>query len=113
VRLILLGFALAMAGCASSGSKSSAPAAGSNKAGATSEVAALEVPPQAMTMYEQATAIMASGDYLDAELRLKEFLLQYPGYPGAHVNLAIIHVNNEDEASARAALDAALAINPE
>jgi tetratricopeptide (TPR) repeat protein len=113
VRLILLGFILAMAGCASSGSKSPAPAGGLNKAGATGEVAALEVPPQAMTMYEQATAIMASGDYLDAELRLKEFLLQYPGYPGAHVNLAIIHVNNGDEASARAALDAALAIDPE
>ena len=34
---------------------------------------------------------MAAGDFVDAELRLKEFLLQYPDYPGAHVNLAIIH----------------------
>jgi len=113
MRLMLLGFALAVAGCASTGSKSSAPGRGSAQAGATGAAAALEIPPQAMTMYEQATAVMASGDYLDAELRLKEFLLQYPGYPGAHVNLAIIHVNNDDEAAARAALDAALAINPE
>jgi tetratricopeptide (TPR) repeat protein len=66
-----------------------------------------------MTMYEQAIAVMASGDFLDAELRLKEFLLQYPGYPGAHVNLAIIHVNNEDDEAARAAIDTALAINPD
>ncbi|MGI9223393.1 MAG: tetratricopeptide repeat protein [Woeseiaceae bacterium] len=113
MRLTLLGFALAVAGCASTGSNSSAPGRGSAQAGAAGTAAPLEIPPQAMTMYEQATAVMASGDYLDAELRLKEFLLQYPGYPGAHVNLAIIHVNNDDEAAARAALDAALAINPE
>jgi tetratricopeptide (TPR) repeat protein len=113
MRLMLLGFALAVAGCASTGPKSSAPERGSAQARATGTAAALEIPPQAQTMYEQATAIMGSGDYLDAELRLKEFLLQYPGYPGAHVNLAIIHVNNHDDAAARAALDAALAIDPE
>ena len=42
-----------------------------------------------------------SGDFVDAELRFKEFLLQYPDYPGAHVNLAIIHSNNGNEAAAR------------
>ena len=64
-------------------------------------------------MYEQAVAVMASGDFLDAELRFKEFLLQYPGYPGAHVNLAIIHVNNDNDEDAMAAVDAALAIDPD
>ena len=63
-------------------------------------------------MYEQAVAVMASGDYLDAELRFQEFLLQYPGYPGAHVNLAIIHSNNENDDAALNEIEAALAINP-
>ncbi len=40
---------------------------------------------------------MAAGDVLDAELRFKEFLLQYPEYPGAYVNLAIIHANNDND----------------
>jgi tetratricopeptide (TPR) repeat protein len=70
------------------------------------------VPPQAMTLFEQATAVMAGGDYLDAELRLKEFLLRYPEYPGAHTNLAIIHTNNGNDAAAQASIDAALALNP-
>jgi tetratricopeptide (TPR) repeat protein len=62
-------------------------------------------------MFEQAVAVMASGDYLDAELRFKEFLLHYPAYPGAHVNLAIIHANNGDAAAAQGAIEAALAVD--
>jgi Flp pilus assembly protein TadD len=64
-------------------------------------------------MYEQAVAVMASGDFLDAELRFKEFVLRYPGYPGAYVNLAIIHVNDDNDEDARAAVNAALALNSE
>ncbi len=71
-----------------------------------------DVPAQALTMFEQATSVMAAGDYLDAELRFKEFLLRYPDYPGAHVNLAIIHTNNGNETAAAASIDAALALNP-
>ena len=108
LRLILSGLALVVAGCASTGTTSSTP-----ERGAPAAVAGAEIPPQTQTMYEQAVAVMASGDFLDAELRFKEFLLQFPGYPGAHVNLAIIHVNNEDDEAARAAIDAALAINPD
>jgi len=107
LRLILPGLALVVAGCASTGTTSSTP-----ERGAPAAVAGAEIPPQTQTMYEQAVAVMASGDFLDAELRFKEFLLQFPGYPGAHVNLAIIHVNNEDDEAARAAIDAALAIDP-
>jgi len=70
------------------------------------------IPPQVQTLYEQAAAAMAAGDYVDAELRFKEFLLQYPQYPGAHVNLAIIHANNDNSDAARSDLDAALALNP-
>ncbi|MDH4126194.1 MAG: tetratricopeptide repeat protein [Gammaproteobacteria bacterium] len=71
-----------------------------------------EIPPQAQTMFEQATAIMGSGDFLDAELRFKEFLLRYPDYPGAYVNLAIIHANNGNDAAAQAAIESALALDP-
>ena len=75
-------------------------------------IARPEVPPLALTMFEQATAVMASGDFLDAELRFKDFLLRYPDYPGAYVNLAIIHINNDNDAAAQAAIDAALALHP-
>ena len=70
------------------------------------------IPPVALTLFEQATAAMAAGDFVDAELRFKEFLLQYPEYPGAHVNLAIIHSSNGNDAAARASVDAALALQP-
>jgi len=76
------------------------------------QTAELPVPPQVQTLYEQAVATMAAGDYVDAELRFKEFLLQYSEYPGAYVNLAIIHSKNDDAAAARSVLDAALALNP-
>ena len=63
-------------------------------------------------MYEQAAAIMASGDFLEAELRFKEFLLQYPTYPGAHVNLAIIYSANGDDQGAENSIVDALMIDP-
>jgi tetratricopeptide (TPR) repeat protein len=72
-----------------------------------------EVPAAVMTLFEQATAVMAGGDFVDAELRFKEFLLQYPQYPGAHVNLAIIHRSNGNDVAARASVDAALAQQPD
>ena len=71
------------------------------------------VPPEARTLFEQAAAVMAAGDFVDAELRFKEFVLLYPDYPGAHVNLSIIHANNENDDATRAALDAALALDPD
>lgn len=70
------------------------------------------IPPVAQTLFEQATAAMAAGDFVDAELRFKELLLQYPEYPGTHVNLAIIHSSNGNDAAARASVDAALALQP-
>ena len=66
------------------------------------------VPPRAQTLYEQAVAAMAAGDHTDAELRFREFLLQYPDYPGVHVNLAIIHAEAGNDADAEAAIEAAL-----
>ena len=71
------------------------------------------VPPRARTLYEQAVAAMASGDYLDAQLRFQEFLLQYPTYPGAHVNLAIIYASNGDDLGAENSITDALMLDPE
>lgn len=105
------------AGCAGSG-PAKAPeqaATGSAPAGADSTVPATDIviPPEALTMFEQATAIMAGGDYVDAELRFKEFLLQYPDYAGAYVNLAIIYANNGDDEQTQQVLDQALALDPD
>ncbi|MDX1516667.1 MAG: tetratricopeptide repeat protein [Woeseiaceae bacterium] len=107
---VLLLFA---AGCATTGSdpESGKPDRGAASVGDPS--ATLDVPEQAMTLFEQATAAMAAGDFVDAELRFKEFLLQYPQYPGAHVNLAIIYAGNSDDERVRQAVDAALAIDPD
>ena len=109
--VLLLNLALGLSGCASTGSGQDAPERGSTVQGVAGP-APLEVPPEALTMYEQAVAVMASGDFLDAELRFKEFLLKYPGYPGAHVNLAIIHASNNNDDAARQAVDAAIALDP-
>ena len=100
-----------LAGCASTGPTQSA---GPEVDEAGNIIAAQPVvPPAVQTLYEQAIAVMATGDFIDAELRLKEFLLQYPEYPGAYVNLAIIHSSNGDDLAAEAAVNAALALNPE
>jgi Flp pilus assembly protein TadD len=106
---------LILAGCGGSAPVRDADDGG-QRAGSTKPVdgdaAAMAIPPEAMTLYEQATAVMASGDFVDAELRFKEFALLYPDYPGAYVNLAIIHAKNEDDESTRVAIDQALLLNP-
>ncbi len=106
LRLPLLAAVLVLSGCASTGpnsvvkSKSRTTATG-------------DVPAQALTLFEQAAAVMASGDFEDAELRFKEFLRRYPDYPGGYVNLAIIHIGNGDEVAAQVDIDAALALDPD
>ncbi len=97
---------LALAGCASG------PKPADAEVDAES-AEAREVPPQAMTLYEQAVASMAAGELIDAELRFQEFLLQYPDYPGAHVNLAIIFAERGDLVAAENALIDALIIDPQ
>ena len=82
------------------------------KGAMAADVVTPEIPPEALTLFEQAAAVMAAGDYLDAELRFKEFVLLYPEYPGAWVNLAIIHANNENDEGTREAIDKALELKP-
>ena len=72
---------LALAGCALPGLQP-----GEN--GARGDAAEDDVPAEALTLYEQAAAFMAAGDYVEAELRFKEFLLRYPTTatrPGTHL----------------------------
>ncbi|MBT8098957.1 MAG: tetratricopeptide repeat protein, partial [Gammaproteobacteria bacterium] len=118
LRLMPMALALFVTGCASTGpggestgneklQEASAPAS------VAADAATIAVPPQAKTLYEQATAVMASGDFVDAELRLKEFLLLYPQFPGAYVNLAIIHADSGDDEKARTAIDSALTLAPD
>jgi Flp pilus assembly protein TadD len=106
--------ALAMAGCATPGFREGAVETSPAPAGSGGVApVARDVPPQVQTLFEQATAAMAAGDYTDAELRFQEFVLQYPDYPGAWVNLAIIRAQTGNDNGARDALDAALALNPD
>jgi len=101
----------AMAGCTATGSKPSP--SGQRAGGTAAEAAPREVPAQARTLFEQAAAAMAAGDAVDAELRFQEFLLQYPDYPGAYVNLAILRAGNGDDEGAKAAVESALALDPD
>ena len=48
----------------------------------------------------------------DAELRFREFLLQHPDWPGAHVNLAILAARKGDDLAAEAHLQSALEVDP-
>lgn len=109
----LLALLLLVAGCAS-GPKPAADAERTDvQTGPDGQPGStLDVPPRVMTLYEQAVSSMAAGDTIDAELRFQEFLLQYPGYPGAHVNLAIIFADRGDEQAAENSLTDALIIDP-
>jgi tetratricopeptide (TPR) repeat protein len=91
--------ALLLAGCATSPGPESIETRG--------------VPHQAQTLYEQAVASMAAGDAIDAELRFQEFLLAYPDFPGAHVNLAIIFAGRGDDQAAENSLTDALILDPQ
>ena len=86
--------ALVLAGCATGPDRQSSETRG--------------VPHKAQTLYEQAVASMAAGDTIDAELRFQEFLLAYPDFPGAYVNLAIIFAGRGDDQAAENSLTDAL-----
>ncbi len=100
VLLLLAGF-LASSGCAVAPSPD----------GARPDRAS-DIPPRVRTSYEQAVAVMAAGNLTEAELRFDAFLLEYPGYPGAYVNLAIVHAEQGDEAAAESSIGKALELDP-
>jgi tetratricopeptide (TPR) repeat protein len=101
--LALLLLSAVLAGCAS----------GFGKFGGGMTIERSNAPSKALTLYEQAVASMAAGDSIDAELRFQEFLLTYPDYPGAHINLAIIFVERGDDQAAEGSLTDALILDPQ
>ena len=98
--------ALLLAGCASG-------PGGSGHSNGGMRIERSDVPSKALTLYEQAVASMAAEDFIDAELRFQEFLLHYPDYPGAHINLAIIFAGRGDDKAAEQSLDDALTLDPQ
>ena len=76
------------------------------------DTAAPAITPAALTQYEQAVAAMAAGENVEAELRFAEFLLRFPDYPGAHVNMAILQSRAGDDARAEQSIEAALQLDP-
>jgi tetratricopeptide (TPR) repeat protein len=100
--------AMLLVACASGPAVTDADAPG-GPAAASNE----DVPPKVQTLYEQAVSAMAGGDPLEAELRFRAFLLQNPGYPGAHVNLAILMATKGDDAAAAQHIRDALRLDPE
>jgi len=106
---LLILCALILGACAS-GPK--AVKSGEDAEQVTAEERLSNVPTKALTLFEQAAAIMAAGDTVDAELRFKEFILQYPGYPGALVNLAILSAQAGDDQAAEGFITDALMVDP-
>jgi len=100
--------ALLLAGCASAPSVTGADAAGGPGVAASEDI-----PPKVQTLYEQAVAAMAGGDPVEAELQFRAFLLQNPGYPGAHVNLAILMAAKGDDVAAGQHIRDALSLDSE
>ncbi len=109
--VLLLLTLLLLAGCAEF-SELTSPANGPQPFGAAPSGGTIQyVPPDALTLFERATAALAAGDFVEAEFGFKELSLLYPDYPGVYVNLAIIHAHNDNDDAAQAAIDAALALN--
>ena len=70
------------------------------------------VPETAAAGYERALAAMRAENWLEAELELEQLTLEHPEYPGPHVNLALVYLNDERRDDARAALERALSVEP-
>ena len=77
------------------------------------EPAVLEpVPETAAAGYVRALDAMRADNWLEAELELEQLTLEHPEYPGPHVNLALVYLNDGRRDDAREELDRALEIEP-
>lgn len=74
---------------------------------------ATAIPPGVQTDFERAAAAMAAGEVGEAEARFRQFLTRHPGYPGPHVNLAILASSRGDDEAAEEHIAAALELDPE
>jgi tetratricopeptide (TPR) repeat protein len=71
------------------------------------------VPEAAAAAHERAVAAMRADNWLEAELELESLTAEFPMYPGPHANLALVYAHDNRAADARAALERALAIDPD
>jgi tetratricopeptide (TPR) repeat protein len=110
---LLLSAVLGVAGCATSNPEPATDVDADVAPAMVAGQATLPLAPAgAVTMFEQATAAMATDDFAAAERLLQQFLQSYPSYAAAYVNLAIIYASNDDDAAVQQAIDAALAVDP-
>jgi len=80
---------------------------------AAAEAAVVEpVPETATAGYGRALDAMRAENWLEAELELEQLTLEHPEYPGPHVNLALVYLNDGRRDDAREALARALEIEP-
>jgi tetratricopeptide (TPR) repeat protein len=112
--LLPVALLLLLAACSSSGPTTDEPeVADASPAVAGDDAPVSALSPAAQNLFDQAVWVMSSGDLIDAELRFKEFLLQYPDVAAAYVNLAIIYRRNGDLEASRGAVDQALEVDPD
>lgn len=99
----LLLAAFGLAGCAAGPPPQDAPVADEQP---------VAVPPAVQTDFERAAAAMAAGEHARAEEGFRQLLARHPGYPGAHVNLAILLIAREEHEAAGEHVRAALDLDP-
>jgi tetratricopeptide (TPR) repeat protein len=71
------------------------------------------VPEAVAAAHARALAAMRAENWLEAELELEQLTLEYPAYPGPHVNLALVYLADGRRADGEAALERALTIDPQ
>jgi Tfp pilus assembly protein PilF len=82
-------------------------------ADASAETPTVEpVPEAAAAAYERAIAAMRAENWLEAELELEQLTLEHPEYPGPHVNLALVYLNDGRRVDARKEIELALGVDP-
>lgn len=108
---LMLAIALLCHGCGTSGpARPDETQRGEQAAGDDLEVL---VSPVAQAAYEDVLEAIDGLDTVEAELQLGQFVLEYPDFPGAYVNLAILYERTDRYDEARIALDQALAVDSE
>jgi len=70
------------------------------------------VPEAAAAGYQRATAAMRAQSWVEAELELEQLVLEYPEYPGPHVNLALVYLEDGRRDDARKEIELALGVDP-
>lgn len=96
-----------LAGCATTGSGSSADYV------RAADIAPPSVDPKAASSYEVALAAMRSGNNVRAEKLFTNLTREYPKFSGPHNNLGIIYYRNDNIEKAISAFENALKINPD